>query len=119
MPRRTRLLTCVLCAGAAIIWLAVEAVQAQNQRPTADADPKAAPPDLAALTAEIGELRERVTQLEERLARLEGGIQPLEFRYTPDAQSAPGRFPQPIIPPRQPQGEINGVPYYIIPLGRE
>jgi hypothetical protein len=115
MSRRVKLLTCALCAGAAVVWLAVTAAQAQDPPAADDTDAGG----LAALRGEVQELQERVRQLEERLSKLEGGIQPLEFQFTPDGRAIPRAIPSPESPGRQPQGEINGVPYYIIPLGRE
>lgn len=118
MSRRAKLLTSVLCAGAAIAWLAVTAVKAQDLPAAEQADAG----ELAALRGEVRELQERVKQLEERLSKLESGIQPLEFQFTPDVSTMPTpqiprAVPSPEIPGRRPQGEINGVPYYIIPLG--
>lgn len=124
MWRRARLLAWLPFAGAAVIGLAVAAVQAQNRaapaEPGANDESAAGAPEMTGLRAELELLRDRVAQLEERVSQLEGGIQPLEFRYTPEQGSGPEFLtPAPGDPRRAPQGEINGIPYYVIPLRTE
>ena len=133
MWRGTKLLACVLCAGVTVAWLAATAVEAQNPTRTAQvpryvipvgADPAADAagddPDMNSLKAEIDELRATVSRLEERLAEIEnrGGIQLLDLQATPNVRVVPWN-PAPSVRERRPQGEINGVPYYVIPLGKE
>jgi hypothetical protein len=75
---------------------------------------------VAELEKQVQSLRDTVARLEQRLAAVEekNGVHVLQF--TDDAAR---RLQPQMVDPRapwmqkyRPQGEINGVPYYIIPL---
>jgi hypothetical protein len=121
MWRNTKLWMCVLFAGTVIVWLATEVVDAQNEEPaegpqTAESADNQEP-DLPALRKEIEDLRAQVDDLRERVAQLEAprGTRLLELQFTPD-RVVPQSVPAPGLRGRAPQGEINGVPYYVIPV---
>jgi hypothetical protein len=110
MSRRSTLLVVILTLTLAAAW-ATAALAQSAQNADAEAD-KA--PDVAALAAEVQALRQQVRRLEERVAAYEsrdfvwlkeGAVPP---RVVTPADRLPGG--------RKPQGYINGVPYYIVPL---
>lgn len=122
MWRNSKMWTCLLIAGTVIVWLATEVVDAQNEAraagPRAAQNGDEADPDLAALRKEVEGLRAEVKELRERVTNLETlrATRLLEFPVAPDRGGVPQTIPAPEFRGRRPQGEINGVPYYVIPV---
>jgi hypothetical protein len=110
MSRRSALFVVILTLTLAAAW--ATAALAQSAQNAAAETGNA--PDLAALAAEVEALREQVRRLEERVAAYESR----ELVWLKEGTPAPR-----VVPPsdrlpggRRPQGYINGVPYYIVPL---
>lgn len=114
MKSRIKWIVALVAVVAGVVWLLGDRVWAGGQE---------APPDgdrVADLESEVQALRETVARLEERLTAVE---QQSQLRLTEYVKDAARAYPQPLSEPRaswmqkyRPQGEINGIPYYVIPL---
>lgn len=107
MSCRSRLLLVIAALGLAAALATIAIAQSANEDDLANAD-------VRTLAAEVRTLRERVRRIEDRLAQRDGrtSVSVIE----PGRQYVDQAAPQPPMTGRQPQGYVNGAPYYVIPL---
>jgi hypothetical protein len=114
MKTRIKWIVALVTVAVGIAWLLGDRARADGREAPADGD------RVAELEKEVQSLRDTVARLEQRLAVVEerNGVQVLQFTED-DVRSFPPQAVNPRAPWMQkyrPQGEINGVPYYVIPL---
>jgi hypothetical protein len=114
MKTRIKWMIAFVAVAVSVIWLLGDRVSAGGQETPPEGD------RVADLEKQVQTLRELVARLEERLAAVE---QQNHLRLTEYVKDAAGVYQQPLSEPRapwmqkyRPQGEINGIPYYVIPL---
>jgi hypothetical protein len=114
MKIRIKWIVALVAVVVGVAWLLGDRVQAEGQEAPAEGD------RVAELEREVQALRETLARMEQRLAAVEekNGVRVLQF--TDDAAR---RLQPQMVDPRvpwmqkyRPQGEINGIPYYVIPL---
>lgn len=112
MKARMKWIVALAALAVGVVWLLGERTKAAGPEPAAEAD------RVAELEREVQALRQTVARLEQRLAAVElrdaqqvlnmtEGVVPQSYEPVP-APSWKQKY--------RPQGEINGVPYYILPL---
>jgi hypothetical protein len=114
MKTRIKWIVALVAVVVGVAWLLGDRVQAEGQEAPAEGD------RVAELEKEVQALRDTVARLEERLAAVEEKESVRLLQFTDDAAR---RLQPQVVDPRapwmqkyRPQGEINGVPYYVIPL---
>ncbi len=110
MSRQFKWMLLFALTAVGIIWLIGGRVRA------ADTDAAAEDDRVAELEARIDSLEQEVAELKQLLEGVQPGrAQLLQFEHlTPVSPAPPSRLRD-----RAPSGEINGVPYYVIPLQTE
>ena len=109
MNRKLKWLLMVSLAAVGVLWLIGDWSKAADDEGAAEAD------RVAELEARIDALEDELATLKQQLQRIGGGqVEVLNYEPVLTAPLTAGGTPSRMQ--REPAGEINGVPYYVIPL---